>query len=119
MSFRNKLGLDPTTTGKLADFLGGKPTKELSDIDLYLMMRSDIQTKEGINLIQFLSLVGHKDGFNSDIARLMLNVVLASGVGIKGKRAELVAAVMSMGNIQNERRVPTGHFEFTDGEKKD
>lgn len=104
MSFRQKLGLDPVTTTKLADFLSGKPESKLDEIDLFLMMRGDIQTKEGVNLIQFLSLVGHPDGFNSDVARFVLNVVLASGIGLNGKRSELIAAVMSQGNIQNEQQ---------------
>ena len=116
MSFRQRLGLDPTTTKELSTFLGGKDGLNES---LFLNMRGDIRTTELANALMFFSVVGHEDIFNSDVARVVRDQLLSMSIGFKGKRAELVAAVMSMGNIQNERRVPTGHFEFTDGAKQE
>jgi len=116
VSFRSKLGLDPTTTKELSTFLGGKDDLAA---ELFLNMRSDIRTTDQANAIMFFSIIGHEDIFNSDVARVVRDQLLSMSIGFQGKRAELIAAVMSMGNIQNERRVPTGHFEFTDGSKQD
>lgn len=107
MSFRNKLGLDPTTTKELSTFLGGKD--DLAD-ELFLNMRSDIRTTEQANANMYFSIVGHPKGFNSDIARVVRDILLSSSIGFQGKRAALIAAVMAQGNIQNEDRKNTYDF---------
>lgn len=114
MTFRQRLGLDPTTTKELSTFLGGKD--DLSN-PLFLMMRSDIRTPEHANAVTFFSIVGHEKGFNSDVARVVRDILLSMSVGFKGKRAELIAQVMAQGNIQNERQSTSFDFSRVREEK--
>ena len=113
MSFRQKLGLDPSTQKELSVFLGGKD--ELAN-ELFLNMRSDIRTTEQANAIMFFSIIGHPDIFNSDVARVVRDQLLSMSIGFQGKRAELIAAVMAQGNIQNERQ--SNVFDFGDRSSK-
>lgn len=114
MGFRQKLGLDPTSTKELTTFLGGKD--ELKG-ELFLNMRSDIRTREQANAIMFFTMVGHPDLFNGDVARVVRDQLLTMSIGFQGKRAELIAAVMSRGNIQNEKQ--TNKYDFSRSESKD
>lgn len=117
MTFRQRLGLDPTTTKELSTFLGGKPDKTDENETLFLNMRSDIRTREQARLLMMTEICGNPKLFNSKVARIINYHVLTTSIGFKGKRAELIAQVMAMGNIQNERR--TTSFDFSRVEEKD